>query len=146
VIPSFNAFGLLPEGIHPATWAEFVRRFGGNNRRDELLQGLLKGLKALRKAQCEVAYVDGSFVTAKAEPGDFDVCYESEPMVFLLLNPVLKDFSNQRSAQKARFGGEFFEADAAATPDGILYREFFQQTKDGKPKGIIALNLKELPE
>lgn len=145
MIPPFNTSGNLPEGIHQATWRAFVERFGINPHRRGLLEGLLAGLKALRKAGCELAYVDGSFVTAKAEPGDFDVCYEGENMLFLLLDPVLKDFSNRRAAQKAKYGGEFFEAEAAATPDGTIYLEFFQRTKDGKRKGIVALKLKELP-
>lgn len=49
------------------------------------------------------------------------------------------------SAVMGYCSGEFFEAEAEATPDGILYREFFQQTKDGKGKGLVVLNLKELP-
>jgi hypothetical protein len=139
VIPSFTSAGLLPQGIHEATWAQVVERLGENNRRKQLLRGLLAGLKALRSAGCEVAYIDG-------EPGDVDVCYESDAMNFSLLDLVLKDFSNRRAAQKQKYGGEFFEAEAEAVPDGTLYLDFFQMTKDGKRKGIIRLNLSELPE
>jgi hypothetical protein len=146
VIPSFTSSGLLPQGIHEATWSEVLERLGENSRRNQLLGGLLAGLRALRNAGCEVAYIDGSFVTAKLEPGDVDVCYESDTMNFSLLDPVLKDFSNRRAAQKQKYGGEFFEAEAEAVPDGTLYLDFFQLTKDGKRKGIIRLKLSELPE
>jgi hypothetical protein len=67
-------------------------------------------------------------------------------MNFSLLDPVLKDFSNCRAAQKQKYGGEFFEAEVEAVPDGTLYLDFFQLTKDGKRKGIILLKLSELPE
>lgn len=66
-------------------------------------------------------------------------------MLFLRLEPTLKDFSNRRAAQKAKYGGEFFEAEAYATPDGTAYIEFFQTTREGKPKGLVVLRLEELP-
>jgi hypothetical protein len=144
VIPPFLPSGLLPKGIHPAEWADIESVFGTNARRRHLLEGLEAGLKALHKAGCTLAYLDGSFVTAKPDPGDFDVCYESSTMDFGLLDPVLKDFSNRRAAQKQKYGGEFFESEAEAIPDGTLYLDFFQMPKDGKAKGIIAIDLNEL--
>ncbi len=145
MIPPFLSSGLLPKGIHQAEWSEVEAVLGTTVTRKRLLSGLLAGLRALGKAGCILAYIDGSFVTAKPEPGDFDVCYESSPMDFSLLDPVLKDFSNRRAAQKAKYRGEFFEAEAEAIPDGTLYIDFFQMTKDGKRKGIIAIELSNLP-
>lgn len=110
--------------------------------RQRLLSGLLSGLHALKVAGCIRAYVDGSFVTAKPQPGDIDVCYMRGGMGFSLLDPTLKDFSNRRAAQKAKYGCEFFEA----VPDGTLYLDFFQTTKDGNNKGVIALELTNLPK
>jgi hypothetical protein len=146
VIPPFLSSGLLPKGIHQADWSEIERVFGSNAHRLRLLKGLLAGLKALHVAGCTLAYIDGSFVTAKSEPGDFDICYESSTMDFSLLDSVLKDFSNHRTAQKQKFGGEFFESEAEAIPDGTLYIDFFQMTKDGKHKGIISIELEHLPQ
>lgn len=119
-MPPFLSSGLLPRGIHKAAWSEVKAVLGTTPTRKRLLVGLLEGLKALSGAGCTLAYIDGSFVTAKLEPGDFDVCYESSSMDFSLLDPVLKDFSNRRAAQKAKYGGEFFEAEAEAIPDGTL--------------------------
>ena len=146
MVPPFNASGLLPEGIHEASWLELETSLGETVTRKRLLEGLLAGLKALRVAGCTRAYIDGSFVTVKPQPGDIDVCYESGSMDFSLLEPVLKDFSNRRAAQKAKYGCEFFEAEVEAVPDGTLYLDFFQMTKDGNRKGIIALELKDLPQ
>jgi hypothetical protein len=41
-------------------------------RRRTLLAGLREALGALREAGCRTVYLDGSFVTAKEAPEDFD--------------------------------------------------------------------------
>jgi hypothetical protein len=84
-------------------------------------------------------------VTAKENPGDFDACWESVGVNGRLLDPVLLTFANGRAAQKARFGGEFFIAESVADPHGTRFLEFFQHTRDGTPKGIVALTLGAVP-
>jgi hypothetical protein len=145
-IPPFADSGNLPEGVHEATWDEIVERFGTNARRHDLLDGLRRALVSLRAAGCRRAYVDGSFVTAKEEPGDFDACWEIAGVDSGLLDPVLLQFSDARAAQKARFGGELFPAEAIADPDGTRFVRYFQRDKHtGEPKGIVALDLGEMP-
>jgi hypothetical protein len=73
-IPPFEDSGNLPEGIHETTWEEVVDRYGTTDRRRELLDGLQQALESLRAAGCRRLYIDGSFVTAKDEPADFDAC------------------------------------------------------------------------
>jgi hypothetical protein len=107
-----------------------------------LLAGLKAGLDALRRAGCRTVYVDGSFVTAKESPGDFDACWDARGVRAALLDPVLLTFENRRAAQKAKYRGEFFPAHFPAHVSGITYLEFFQIDKQtGEPKGIVALNL-----
>ncbi|MDQ2831408.1 MAG: hypothetical protein M3Y74_20470 [Chloroflexota bacterium] len=86
---------------------------------------------------------DGSFITAKEEPGDFDACWENRGVEGRLLDPVLLMFANGRAAQKAAYGGEFFIAESVADPHGTRYLAFFQQTRDGTTKGIVALTIGE---
>ncbi len=146
MIPPFADSGNLPEGVHEATWDEIVDRFGTNARRRELLDGLRRALVSLRAAGCRRAYVDGSFVTGKEEPGDFDACWEIAGVDSALLDPVLLQFSDARAAQKARFGGELFPAEAIADPDGTRFLGYFQRDKHtGEPKGIVAVDLEEMP-
>src|SRR6266508_4338534 len=99
-VPPFSDSGSLPEGVHDATWDEIVERFGTTERRRELLEGLRRALESLRDAGCRRAYLDGSFVTAKEEPGDFDACWEAAGVDAGLLDPVLLQFANARAAQK----------------------------------------------
>jgi len=141
LIPEFNAHGLLPEGIHSATWDEVRERFGGNERRRQLLAGLVAALLLLRAAGCRRVYINGSFVTAKEVPGDFDGCWEAQGVDPAALDPVLLDFRHPRTAQKAKFGGEMFIANSSAAPDG-RFLEFFQIDKNtGDAKGIVAIDL-----
>jgi len=139
----------LPPGIHEATWNDLLLRYGSTSQRLRLLAGLKAALDSLRGAGCRRAYLDGSFVTAKADPGDFDACWEMAGVDIDRLDhdaPVLLDWSRRRAAQKATFGGELFIADSAADPWGTPYLEFFQRDRNsGAPKGIVALNLGDLP-
>lgn len=146
MIPAFDAGGNLPPGIHPASWDEIVTRFTTNSRRRELLDGLLDALRSLRQAGCRTAYLDGSFVTAKDLPGDFDACWEIAGVDPGRLDRELLDFSNRRAAQKARYGGELFPAETAAEPAGTTFLDYFRRDRDtGEPKGIIAIDLGVLP-
>jgi len=124
---------------------EIVDRFGQTTWRNYLLNGLKAALESLRRAGCRKVYLDGSFVTAKERPGDFDACWEAEGVDGDLLDNELLEFENGRATQKARYGGELFVAEWGADSAGTPFREFFQQDRDGNPKGVIVVDLKELP-
>lgn len=142
MIPDFKSDGNLPPGVYWATWGEITDKFGANLWRRDLLRGLRAALEALRIAGCQTVYLDGSFVSRKLVPNDFDACWEEAGMDFTALDPVLLTFDAGRAAQKAKFGGELFPASAPANPGGSIFLEFFQVDKDtGRRKGIIALDL-----
>jgi hypothetical protein len=142
MIPEFDDRGNLPPGIHSATWTEIVTRYAISTRRRELLDGLLDALHSLKAAGCTSAYLDGSFVTAKEHPDDFDACWEAAGVAPSRLDPELLDFSDERSAQKTRYGGEIFPAETTAEPSGTAFLDFFQRDRTTKqPKGIIAIDL-----
>ena len=124
MIPSVELGGDLPPGIHEASWDELVERYGITEQRVGLLSGLRAALDSLRDAGCPRAYVDGSFVTEKEVPGDFDACWEAVGVDPERLDPELLDFSNGRAAQKQRYGGELFPATAIASPPNTRYLEF----------------------
>jgi hypothetical protein len=128
--------------VHDAGWDELVGRYGYNPRRLALLSGLKAALDSLRAAGCRRVYIDGSFVSDKVLPGDFDGCWEAAGVDPYLLDPVLLQFDNRRAAQKARFGGELFPVESAADSFGTRFLEFFQRDKHtGNRKGIISIDL-----
>jgi hypothetical protein len=151
VIPPFEAEPgedgrlQLPPGVHLASWEEIAQRFGTNERRREILRGLLRALQALRAAGCTRAYLDGSFVTSKELPRDFDGCWDDRGVDYDRLDPVLLEFADHRAAQKAAFDGEMFVASWQADPLGTLFLDFFQRDRDGRAKGIVEINLETLP-
>ena len=146
MIPDFDSKGNLPCGVHWATWQEFVQRFGITPHRMSLLSGLRRAMDVLKDAGCETVYVDGSFVTSKISPSDFDACWDTAGVNPKLLDPVLLDFSNARAAQKAKYQGEFFPAQWAELSTGLTFLEFFQIDKEtGDAKGIIAIDLRGMP-
>lgn len=146
MLPAFDLAGNLPSGVHEATWAEVVTRYGSTPHRLALLAGLKAALDALRLAGCRRAYVDGSFVTAKEAPADFDGCWEVDGVDLERLDPVLLTFADHRAAQKRKFGGEIFPSDWPADAQGTNFLRFFQRDRaTGEAKGIITIDLEGLP-
>lgn len=144
MIPPVNAGDNLPPGIHDATWQEIVDRFARAGRRQQLIDGLQAAIEALRRAGCRTVYIDGSFVTAKDSPGDFDACWDVEGVDPTGLDPVLLTFDMGRRTQKATYGGELFPAQVPADEAGTVFLDFFQLDKrTGQSKGIIRLRLGE---
>ena len=144
MIPEFDRSGLLPEGIHWTDMLTIQKRYGFNDLRLRLFGGLQRGFIALRDAGCRVAYVNGSFITSKEFPGDYDVCWDARGVDITLLDPVFLDFTNGRAAQKAKFLGEFFLADSRAESSAPFRRflDFFQTDKaTGNKKGILGIKL-----
>jgi len=136
--------GYLPVGVHDAAWAEVAPRFAGNGHRHRLVNGLLEALRNLKSAGCGWVLLDGSFVSEKPLPSDYDGAWDAKGVDPYQLDPVLLDYSNGRAAMKAKYGGELFPATAEAAP-GILYREFFQRDRNGVPKGVVQIDLGSLP-
>lgn len=120
-------------------------RFGHTPWRQQLLAGMLEALRLLKAVGCVRVYIDGSFVTAKDEPGDFDGCWDAEGVDFERVDERLLTFDRGRATQKAAFFGELFIADARADPQGTLFRDFFQTDREGRRKGIVVIESKDLP-
>ncbi len=143
MLPEFLPCGNLPPGEHLAGWDEFVARFGWNPWRMQLVGGLKHALVPLRTAGCRRLYLDGSFVTAKDLPGDYDAAWDPigvDLHLLQMVEPVFFDFTNRRASQKARYLGEFFPSTARADQFGTTFYEYFQLDKDtGLPKGIVVL-------
>jgi hypothetical protein len=145
VIPSFINVGgpweILPPGIFMATINEIKDRYVISDHRKHLFMGFKKGVNELAKAGCKLIYLDGSFITAKPIPNDYDVCWDITGVNPNMLNPIFLDFSNKRKEQRKHFSGEFFPSHFLA--DGRkVFLEYFQTDRDtGTRKGIICINI-----
>lgn len=138
MIPELRGDGLLPEGEHGCSWHEVVERYGGNPRRRSLLNGLRRLLDELRRCGCIVVWLDGSFVSDKQFPNDYDLCWELDSVKIEDLDPVLLEFSERgKRAMLKKYGGDIRPASASPREAVSVYREFFQLDRDGKRKGIL---------
>jgi len=126
--------GLLPVGEHEASWDEVMERFGWNEKRRALLDGLGEALELLAGVGCRQVWLNGSFVTAKDEPGDFDACWDPDGVDLDEIDPVFLDLSAGRAAQKRRFGGELFP-NVIEAGSGLVFADFFQNERGGSPQG-----------
>jgi len=137
---------VLPAGIHIAGLSEVQTVLTSNGWRRGLFDGLLNACSDLAAAGCGRLYLDGSFVTDKPRPGDYDACWFPDGVVRTQLNPVFFDLSNGRAAQKAKYGGEFFPSTTKADGQGRTFVEFFQLEKfTGLQKGILLIDLTNEP-
>ena len=132
-----------------AAWSTFRHLDTGRNAlgvqspASSIAAGFREACKLLRKAGCRLVYLDGSFVTTKAHPGDFDACWDIQHVDDEALDRVFWDFSQGRAAQKRRFLGEFFPAHLPEGATGRAFVEFFQVNKlTGEPKGILMIRLR----
>ena len=143
MIPAWSANGDLPPGIHFATRKEIRDKLAFNPWRRKLLDGFEAACGLLRRSGCRLVYLDGSFVTRKERPGDFDACWDIQGIDEDALDPIFWDLARGREAQKARFSGEFFPAQLPEGATGKAFMEFFQVNKlTGEPKGMLAIRLR----
>ena len=90
--------GILPVGLHLATFAELTEVFGWAKQRKKLIDGFRRGVDDLGSCGCKNVWLDGSFVTSKEVPGDFDACWDPTGVDLSTVEPVLLDMSNGRKA------------------------------------------------
>jgi hypothetical protein len=134
-------YPVLPPGLHWATMEEVAARFVTSPRRIWLYEGLAQVVEVLAHAGCRRLYLDGSFVTAKESPGDYDGCWDPTGGGAARLDPVLLDFTNGRAAQKRKYRGELFIADPVSAPHGTFLRFFQVEKHTGAAKGVVGLPL-----
>ena len=133
---------VLPEGIYVVDFQTVSAAFATNERRRLQFDGLLRAARNLRVAGCGCLYLDGSYVTAKPWPGDYDACWDPAGVAEGLLDPVLLNFDDERAAQKAKYQGEFFPSSARVGGVGSTFLEFFQLERfSGLKKGIVQIEL-----
>jgi len=146
-IPPLDENGLLPAGVHDCTVDELESRFGlftGSGQRPRLMARLTEFLAEARQSSIvRAVLVDGSFVTAKAEPGDVDLVLVLRASFDRTADLLPREYSLvSRKRVRSRFG---FDTVAVLENSAECDRAvaFFQQVR-GCPhlqKGILRLLL-----
>lgn len=145
MIPSFiivpgALWPLLPTGVYEATMEEVYNRFAINDKRKRLFAGLSAAADNLFGAGSPQIYLDGSYVTAKPEPGDYDALWDRRFVNPDLLDPLFLDLIHGTDAQKEKYLGEFFPSAALESGSMKPFLEFFMTDGvSGSGKGIIKI-------
>ena len=108
------------------------------------MDGLLAACRGLAAAGCTELLLDGSFVTEKPMPGDYDGTWEIAGVDVDRVDPVFLDAANGFAEARARYLGDLYPASGAAEP-GVSFRDFFQTDREGVEKGVVLVDLRSLP-
>jgi hypothetical protein len=143
-IPEFLEDGWLPAGHHAATWEEIIASFGGasGSRRARLTASLLELRDALLEFHITGSLLlDGSYVSAKAEPGDFDVLLigPADIQVRKDTEPGLARLLDAEVAEKERGYSLFFIPQDS--PAREMLQTFWDISKEGVLKGVVEVTL-----
>lgn len=147
-LPSFRDDGWLPSGHHAATWQEIVSRFGGkpNSRRADILASLLRWRDAARAENLAgLIILDGSFVSGKEAPGDFDLLfsYDADTEALVRTHVEARALTDYQACHGFGFLGDVFALPAALgnsspTLSGL---DMFDFDRKGEAKGVVEVPL-----
>lgn len=138
MLPEFDNKGNLPVGIHKTKWPEFIERYSHNHYRKRLIKEMSSAFKNLKKAGCTTVFTDGSFVTDKQKPNDYDGCLDVIGVDTCSLDFSLKDCQSKRIAQKIKFYEEIFPA-TMCSKHGQTALIFFKKAEIAAQKELSRL-------
>jgi hypothetical protein len=142
MMPVFCADGYLPEGLHRSTEAEVTFRFGSSSpRRRRLAIRVRRWIELARQVGARRLFIDGSFVTGKADPDDVDA------VIFLPSNfhdQVRRAIDSALELEQmllTRRPEELFAAEDET--DWQEWVAFFSRTRetDARRKGLVEIEL-----
>lgn len=141
-LPAYNEDGDLPSGIHPATLAEALARFGQGSLQRRAVGGRLTRIYRLAASTGHLArfVVFGSFVTAKADPRDVDVVLLMEDSfdVSALQGEAAVVF--RHADADAQLGASIFWATRSGAFGGEqAFVEYWQVRREGGLRGVIEI-------
>jgi len=131
---------ILPPGVHDTTIAEVHAKYAINPHRQKLFQGLLIGLGNIFSCGCQQIFLNGSFITAKPMPQDYEVAWDPANVDPTGLDPLFLNLMHGTDLQKQKYGGEYFPSSWVEARSGKRFVDFFQTEKfTGQPKGILRI-------
>lgn len=138
----FRPDGYLPEGLHLASEANVTFRFGSSTpRRRRLTLRVRRWIELARETKARRLLVDGSFVTAKADPNDIDAVVLLSPDFLEQVTRGLDAALELEQMLLTRHPEEIFAAEDES--DWNDWVEFFGRTReaDGRRKGLVEVQL-----
>lgn len=141
-LPAFREDGWFPAGHHLADWEDVETRFGAGQVRAALTRKLIAFRDELRTQGIQGYLVlDGSYVSAKLSPNDFDVLLVAAPGCQALVNadPEIARLLDAERAEKERGFTLLFIEEISAMLS--LIKTVWDVSKQGVPKGVVEVTL-----
>lgn len=146
-LPEFREDGWLPEGHHAASWEEVIERFGGSpsSRRERVQRGLLNWRDNLRaKGVSGWLVLNGSFISNRADPSDFDtiLVYDDHVQQLMENDVETKELLDYSSCKSRGFDLLIFSATLVREEPEWAHLDAFDRDKEtGKLKGVLEVVL-----
>jgi len=147
-LPDFREDGWLPEGHHPTTWDEIATRFGGEagSRRAQLVLLLLQWRDAVQaKGMGGLLILNGSFISRKEKPGDFDCLfiYNAAAAQLIEENDEALDLLSYERCKAKGYGDIFTFSEAAVRAfPRFCHLDMFDTDKVTKQsKGVVEVEI-----
>ena len=147
-LPPFRSDNWLPKGHHVTDWEEIIAIFGGvsGSKRAQVLENLLEWRNSVRAIGLTgLLILDGSFISAKPEPGDFDTIFVMDTGVeSILAQDVESALLVNYVYCKQRGWGDIFMFSEAATrqfPQMCRLDGFDHDKITKQPKGVVEVRL-----
>lgn len=141
----YNQFGNLEPGTYEMEWDEFKNVFGISAHRCWLIEGMEFAIDDLKTIGCTAIYIDGSFVTKKIVPTDYDLCWEDTGISLVEVKEKcypLVDGGWKMQKIKERYRGDVAPAsNIADMKKCINFLGYYTEDKQGRNKGIIKVKI-----
>jgi hypothetical protein len=141
-LPAFNEEGDLPPGVFRATLADVLGRFGQGSVQRRAVADRLNRLYQLVALTRQLArfVVFGSFITAKADPGDVDVILLMEDTFDLASVTGESALVFEHMEADAHFGASVFWTRRSGALGGEQAMvEYWQVRREGGRRGIVEI-------
>ncbi len=141
-LPEFNDEGDLPVGVHRATLAEVLARFGHGSAQRVAVTDRLARLYELADSTGQLArfVIFGSYVTRKASPNDVDIVLLMQDTFDLAQVSGEAAMVFQHLEAGAHFGASIFWTRRSGTIGGEQAMiEYWQVRREGGQRGIVEI-------
>lgn len=139
-LPTFTTSGLLPPGIHDGTLSDAEKRFVLNPHRQEMWKRFLLFVDWTRSLDTfDILYLDGGFISDKAQPEDIDVILQTRDAYGTAALESMTPFFLKGMKDILTEYGVHLHFWSKGFPGGIHdFRLFFQYVRpqDAAPRGL----------
>jgi hypothetical protein len=138
---SFNTNGHLHKTVE-LTFTDFEQEFGTNEWRKNRIKNALIFFEIFGACGCQTVYIGGSFVSKKIYPDDIDLSFDLQDVNSDKLAEVFPDFFDFNKIGKIR--RELKCHILTFDNNNIQFLTMLKKDKNGYPKRLVKLNLKEI--